>query len=69
MSQFGYNIEVTSDFDNETTSYDGLVFASSPRAKPIFRQFPHLGRMKISASRAEDLVKAVLDCRNSRVQG
>src|SRR5204863_9554156 len=43
---FGYRIEVSSDFDNDTTSYDGFVFAASPQAKPIFSGFTHIGRTK-----------------------
>ncbi|HLX82107.1 MAG TPA: FkbM family methyltransferase [Burkholderiales bacterium] len=68
LSRLGYRVEVKSDFDNQSTSYDGLVFASSPRAAPVFRNFPHIGRKSIVASRADDLVRAVLDCRNSRVK-
>jgi len=68
LSRFGYRVEIESDFDNHSTSYDGLVFASSPRAAPVFRDFPRIGRTSIVASRAEDLVRAVLDCRNSRVR-
>ena len=39
LRRFGYRIEVSSDFDSETTSYDGLVFASSPRVQPLFADF------------------------------
>jgi hypothetical protein len=67
LSEFGYRVEVESGFDDETTSFDGLVFASSARARPVFHGFPKLGRTKIAASRAEDLVQAVLKCRNSRM--
>ena len=69
MSQFGYSIEVSSDFESGTTSFDGLVFASSPRAKSVFREFSHLGREKLAASHPDDLVQAVLGYRNSRVRG
>jgi hypothetical protein len=36
IERVGYVLEVSSDFDNDTTSYDGFVFASSPRAKKLF---------------------------------
>src|ERR1700730_15598264 len=36
LKSFDYRIEISSDFDFETSSYDGLVFASSPSVAPIF---------------------------------
>lgn len=65
LSGFGYRVEVSSDFDNHTTSYDEFVFASSPQAKQIFRGFPYVGRSEIVASGADDLVRAVLKVRES----
>ena len=41
LAGVGYRVEVSSDFDNDTTSYDGFVFAASPQAKPIFSGFTH----------------------------
>ena len=63
----GYRVEVSSDFDNATTSADGFVFASSAQAKQIFRNFEHFGRTKIASSNANSLVEAVLAARNSRL--
>lgn len=60
-----YRIEVSSDVDDETTSFDGFVFASSPIARPIFREFVPFGRTKIIQSPADRLVEAVLAARNS----
>jgi hypothetical protein len=65
LAGFGYRVEVSSDFDNDTTSQDGFVFASSPRAKPIFRAFSPAGRTRIATSRADDMVQAVLKARES----
>ena len=65
LAGFGYRIEVSSDFDNETTSFDGFVFAASQQAKPIFGGFTHFGRSKIATSRADDRAKAVLKARES----
>ena len=65
LAEFGYRVEVSSDFDNDTTSCDGLVFAASRQAKPIFSGFPLFGRAKIAASRADDMVQAVLKVRQS----
>jgi len=66
LSKFGYRIEVVSDYDNETTSSDGLVFASSLRSKQIFRDFSHIGRTKILASRPNELVQVVLNAAKAR---
>jgi hypothetical protein len=59
LTRHGYCIEVSSDFDHQTTSYDGFIFASSPGAKKIFRYFNPLGRTKIAESRARDLLVAI----------
>jgi hypothetical protein len=61
LARFDYRIEVSSDFDNDTTSFDGFVFASSPQTKQVFGEFRHVGRTKIAAVGAEHLVRAVLE--------
>jgi hypothetical protein len=65
VSRLGYRIEVSSDFDSETTAFDGFVFAASPQAKHIFHDFNHFGRTTIAASSADHLVQAVLRARAS----
>jgi hypothetical protein len=61
LSALGYRVEVASDFDNDTTSFDGFVFASSPRAKQLFYNFRVTGRTKIVESRPAELLKGLLD--------
>jgi Methyltransferase FkbM domain len=61
----GYRIEVTSDFDNETTSYDGLVFASSPRAKSLFDGFVTIGRAARATSSPDGVLSALERVRRS----
>jgi hypothetical protein len=68
LAGHGYRIEVSSDIDNETTSFDGLVFASSPRSRQIFRDFSHFGRAKIAASRPEELLCVVENYRKSALR-
>jgi hypothetical protein len=49
-------VEVSSGFDFETTSFDGLVFASRPALPPLFNNFSPLGRHDIALSKPEALV-------------
>jgi hypothetical protein len=60
LGRHGYRVEVSSDFDNETTSYDGFLFASSPRMKPLFTNFDAPGRTTINSSRPADLLQGLL---------
>jgi hypothetical protein len=53
---FGYRVEVAADFDEETTSYDGFVFASSPETRAI-GEFHPLSRTQIAESSPEDLLR------------
>jgi len=43
-----YRVEVESDFDNGTTSFDGFIFASSPLVARVFDGFTPLTRAQIS---------------------
>lgn len=44
LQRFGYITEVTSSFDRHTTSFDGFIFARSPKMNSIFEGFEFLGR-------------------------
>jgi hypothetical protein len=65
LGSFGYRIEVSSDFDNDTTSFDGFVFASSPGAARIFREFIPFGRTKIAQGSVDQMVEALLAIKNA----
>lgn len=56
LRELGYRLEVNVDFDNDTTSYDGFVFASSPLVKQVFN-FKPMGRKAIVESKASDILK------------
>ena len=56
LEVFGYRVEVSSDFD-ETTSFDGLLFASSPDKAPVFADFVPMGRGQICASEPAAMVE------------
>lgn len=55
----GYRIEVSSDPDFETTSNDGLVFASSPKVPAVFTDFSPLGRVEIASASPQALIASL----------
>jgi hypothetical protein len=59
LRNYGYRIEVASDFEHDTTSHDGFVFASSPNVQPLFSSFATFGRESIVSSSAAQLVDIV----------
>jgi hypothetical protein len=67
LTGFGYRVEVSSDFDNETTSFDGFIFAASHRTHPVFSNFNHFGRTTIAASSPHDTLQAVINMRDSTI--
>jgi FkbM family methyltransferase len=56
LEKYGYRIEISSDCDHGTTSFDGLVFACSPSVNPIFKDFAPLKRVQIAEARPELLI-------------
>jgi hypothetical protein len=56
LRDFGYRLEVDVDFDNDTTSHDGFVFASSPLVKQVCN-FNPMGRNEIAISQVNDILK------------
>lgn len=66
LKRIGYRIEVSSDYDHDTTSYDGLVFASSPLVNPLFLNFFPLGRERLTKSSPTDLLQSILAIKCNR---
>lgn len=60
LASFGYRIEVSSDFDTETTSFDGLIFASSPLIPQLFKNFHPFGREQIAGSQPINIINNLL---------
>jgi hypothetical protein len=57
LSAAGYRIEVSSDFDNETTSYDGFLFASNAATcDRLFQAFKPMPRLQILQDRPADMI-------------
>lgn len=52
----GYRLEISSDYDSETTSYDGLIFASSMDIPSVFANFRPLGRVEIANASPRELL-------------
>lgn len=50
LKKFDYRIDITSDVDYGTTSFDGFILASSPSIKPIFKEFTPMSRVHIAES-------------------
>lgn len=56
----GYRVEISSDFEKQTTSFDGFVFASSPEVEPVFPQdIRILGREEIANSGPADMLGSI----------
>jgi len=66
LERLRYRVEVASDFDNETTSYDGFVFASGYHVAAIFEEFRPSGRLQIISAPPRELVNALTQVRTSR---
>jgi hypothetical protein len=56
LGSLNYRVEVSSDFDSGTTSYDGLVFASHKSLTPLFGKFEPLSRLSLIDAAPADLV-------------
>lgn len=65
LNKLGYRVEVSSGYDRETTSFDGLVFATNPDLRPVFPRMPCMGRLKIIESNRDQK----LDYLNAVAQG
>jgi hypothetical protein len=61
LKNFDYRVEISSDFDYETTSCDGFIFASSPLMEPIFKEFTPMGRIQIAEAQPDFLVDYLLN--------
>ncbi len=59
LTSAGYRVEVSSDFDTQTTSYDGFVFASSPDTPPVFGEINILGREEIARSGPREILNSL----------
>jgi len=63
LEKYGYRVEISSDYDNETTSNDGIIFASSPEIDSIFSNFKPLGRQEIANASSAELAEYITNIR------
>jgi hypothetical protein len=59
LKEAGYRVEVSSDFDIQTTSFDGFVFASSPDVAAVLGDATVLGRDDIALRRPADVLASL----------
>lgn len=60
LSNEDYDIEVSSNFHEHTTSTDGFVLASSPKVSKVFSSsFKPLGRKQIALSNSKETLKSL----------
>jgi hypothetical protein len=60
LESFGYIIEVSSDWDNHTTSHDGFILATASSAKRVFKTFRPFGRKEIASGTPTEMIKYLL---------
>jgi hypothetical protein len=56
LERLKYRIEISSNVDNETTSFDGFIFASSPKRPCVFSDFAPMGRTQIENATPRELI-------------
>jgi hypothetical protein len=66
LTALGYRIEVSSPYEQHTTSHDGFIFATSPDRVPLFTSFTPLGRVEINRASTAELIDYVQRVRASR---
>jgi hypothetical protein len=55
----GYLIEISSNFDSHTSSYDGFILASAPECSPLMGGWIPLGRLEIASATPEQRITSI----------
>jgi hypothetical protein len=61
LARHQYRVEVSADFESQSTSFDGLIFASSPLVEPLFHAFSPIGRVALAKTRPVEVVRLLMD--------
>ncbi|QOZ69785.1 FkbM family methyltransferase [Bradyrhizobium arachidis] len=59
LKAHGYRVEISSDFEEQSTSFDGFVFASSPEVDALFGEIEVMGRGEIAQRRPADVFQSL----------
>jgi hypothetical protein len=59
LKSYSYRVEVSSDFDYQTTSCDGLVFGSAAGVKPLFGRLKPFSRNQLPGLSGEKLMECL----------
>jgi hypothetical protein len=59
LARAGYRVEISSDFDAQTTSFDGFVFASSPEVEAVFSAIAVLGRDELARRGPREILQSL----------
>jgi hypothetical protein len=59
LKDSGYRIEVSSDFEFETTSFDGFIFASSPKVPSLFNNLKPFRRCDLASATQAQLMQSL----------
>ena len=68
LDRHGYVVEVSSDFDNHTMSFDGLVVASSQLVDPLLPGFQPLGRNGMMNMSTDAVLARLVEHQRNRSQ-
>lgn len=67
LREFGYRIEAEADFGDQTTSFDGFIYATSPLISPTFDDFKPMSRRDIVFASPQQLCDYTSRCLNCQV--
>ena len=59
LKAHGYRVEISSDFEEQSTSFDGFVFASSPEVDALFGEIEVMGRREIALRQPADVLRSL----------
>lgn len=62
-----YRVEISSDLFSQSSSFDGLVYASSPLVPPLVPSFRPMGRLEVCRASVDELSRYV--CRTQETTG
>jgi hypothetical protein len=59
LKAHGYRVEISSDFEEQSTSFDGFVFASSPEVDALFGAIEVMGRREIALRQPAEVLRSL----------